>query len=236
MLRKTAIATLIFSGTVVLTDLPAQALGTYTFEGVPPFAATGVDANLTLSNFAATGLAAVGGTGLSGGFGGGLAINYSNWSTSTTVDPNNKYYSFTVTPNSSIQMSFSSLTFAAQRSGSGPTTIEVRSSLDSYTTTLSTSSPGNGSFISGLSTPVSGAAFQNLSTPVTFRIYGYSASAPGGTLRLDNVVLGGTTQATVPVPFGFTPIWGIAANGIVFGLRELRKRTKSGSQSINGNA
>lgn len=240
MLRKTAIATFLFSGTVALTNLPAHALtlGTYNFDtntGAP----SGVDSNLTFSNFTATGLTAVTGGAVPGFSTGvaGSAINYSNWATGA-IDPNSKYYSFTVTPSSGTQISLNSLVFAAQRSTQGPQTIEIRSSVDNYAASLTFTAPippgtaaiANPSFTS-YTVSLASPSLQNLTSDVTFRIYGYNTGATGGTLRLDNVVLDGTMQP-VAVPFGFTPIWGLAANGVVFGLRKLRKRTKSNSDGV----
>lgn len=244
MLRNTAIATLIFSSTALSTTLPAHALTIARYDfgstGEETLAPTTTNSDVAASSFGTNGITAASG-GYAAGVGGNpnRAINYQGWALNpvegipTGVINTNKYYTFTITPNSGISMSFNTLTFAARRSGQGPQTIEVRASPDNYVATLSTLTPGNGNFNttpSPLSTNLSGAAFQNLTTAVTFRIYGYQADDANGTLRLDNVVLDGTTQAAVPVPFGFTPIWGIAVNGVVFGLRKLRNK-KSVSQS-----
>src|SRR5205085_1714880 len=86
----------------------------------------------------------------------------------------------------------------SNRSGTGPTTAVVRSSLDSFTTdivaafTTSTSSGG------ALRTQALGASFQNLTGPVTFRFVGYVGT--GGTWRLNSVTFTGTIQSIPPTP------------------------------------
>ncbi|MBD2078686.1 hypothetical protein H6G01_01935 [Leptolyngbya sp. FACHB-17] len=129
-------------------------------------------------------------------------------------------------------MNFNTLSFDGRRSPTGSQLVQVRSSRDNYAAVLATFSLPVSDVFYPLSLAFTGTDFQNLTTSVSFRIYGYNATAGAGTLRFDNVVLDGTTQAATPVPFGFTPIWGIAANGVVFGLRKLRnKQMRSGSQS-----
>ncbi|MEP0916094.1 hypothetical protein NC981_04640 [Leptolyngbya sp. DQ-M1] len=246
MLKNAAIATLILSSTALATTLPAHALTIAGYDfgatGFETLNATTTDSNVTASPFGTSGVIATPNSPRPDGFAAGVngqGTLHNDWALNPTLIDPNKYYTFTVTPNAGISMSLNLLTFAARRSSFGPQNIAVRSSVDNYAATLSTLTPGTpnsnsatNDFNTGLSTNLSGAAFENLATAVTFRIYGYGASNTGGTLRLDNVILDGTTQAAVPVPFGFTPIWGIAANGVVFGLRKLRnKQMKSGFQS-----
>ncbi|MBD1844067.1 hypothetical protein H6F89_11775 [Cyanobacteria bacterium FACHB-63] len=233
MLKNAAIATLILSSTALAATLPAHALTLveYTFETNVVTPAT-VSTDVTASDFGVTGITPASASSPTGFNAGnpGRAINYQAWGTTSTIDLG-KFYSFDITPNSGRSMSLNTLTFDAQRSGTtGPQTIEVRSSLDNYATglpftlpTATTTATANGTF-TGYTVSLSSPSFQNLTNPVIFRIYGYGATAAGGTLRLDDVILDGSTQAAVPVPFGFTPVWGVAVNGVVFGLRKLRNR------------
>lgn len=243
MLRNTAIATLFFSGLVVAMTRPAHALELARYEfgsgtsGSPK--STDADPNSEANDFSSAGVATQSGlyTTLIGTP--APAIVRNDWAIGAAINLA-KFYTFTVTPNSGATISLSSLIFDARRSNSGPGTIEVRSSLDNYGAALSTLTPGTGSgsgnFNLGLPTSLTAAQFQNLTSSITFRIYGYGATGTAGTLSLDNVILNGTTQP-VDVPFGFTPIWGLAANGIVFGLRKLRnKQTKSSSDSLTAKA
>ncbi len=224
MLRNTAITTLIFSGIVTTTaSLPAHSLtlGSYIFDG-DVLTPIGVDSNVTFTNFGTgPGINPTGSGFAAGNPASGKAINYSSWST-LTFDAND-YYTFTIAPISGKQMTLTTLLMDAQRSGTGPSTLEVRSSLDNYTTIISSVNPPT--LFGSLSTPL-GIPFGNLTTPVTFRIYGYAATGAGGTLRLDNVSLDGSTANIAPVPFTFTPVWGIVTWSIVALRRSRQKLTQ----------
>ena len=187
----------------------AALLGQYTFEG-DTVTASSVSSGTTFSNF---GSAVV--TPNNGGFVGGnpgRAITRSNWSLNSTYD-STKYYDFTVTPNSGNTLSLTNLVFDAQRSGTGPSSLEVRSSLDNYATAIASPvSPSNNSFASSLTTTLSG--FSNIANPLNLRIYGYNATGTGGTLRLDNVQLNGDVNGTNPPPSTpFVSIYGIQGAG-----------------------
>jgi hypothetical protein len=105
----------------------------------------------------------------------------------------NFYLSFTLTPNSGYALNILSLTLRMRHSntgssgGSGPTQFTLRSSLDGYTSNLSTGTITS-AYSNYLVTP--GAAFNNLPTPVTFRVYGHnSVLYTGGNSRFvfDNI-------------------------------------------------
>ncbi len=186
----------------------AALVGQYTFEG-DSLAPTSVNSNLTFSNFGSTGIT---GTGFVGG-NPGRAFTGSNWSLNPTYDPN-KYYDFTVAPNSGTTLSLTNLIFDAQRSGTGPSQLEVRSSQDNYAGVIaSLTRPNDGTFNpSPLTASLSG--FTNISDPLNFRIYGYNATGTGGTLRLDNVQLNGDVNGGVPpVPPSFVSIYNIQGTG-----------------------
>lgn len=224
--------------------MPALALnfGTYDFDDATSpttrVTAKGVDPSVTFSTFSTNGITPNATEFAAGNPNIGQGINYQNWSTAGINL--SKYYNFTITPNSGMMVNLNTLTLDALRSGTGPSTIEVRSSIDTYATSLlftlptvgTTGTVSNLSFTSytvALNLPL----LQNVTNAVEFRIYGYSAGSTSGTLRLDNVKLDGSTMPVVAVPFGFTPVWGIAVNGVVFGLRKLRnKRMKSTGNSI----
>lgn len=226
-LRTALIAPLFCSLTVAATTLPASALvlGSYTFDGNVLTPTPGIDPNVSFSNFSPVGITPnASGTTLGFSAGSpGRAINYENWSPGFDVD---KYYEFTVTPNNGYPMSFTSLSLEARPSDTGPKTVEVRSSVDGFAIALSTLTLPPIAFTS--STTTFGAPFQNLTSPVTFRIYGYNAELPVGTLRLDNVVLNGPTQIE-PVPFQFAIAWGIVPSALGFGMRKFRDHLKATS-------
>ncbi|MBL7816216.1 MAG: T9SS type A sorting domain-containing protein [Saprospiraceae bacterium] len=106
----------------------------------------------------------------------------------------NKYLQFTISPNNNYAMSLGSISFYEQRSGTGPTSWVLRSSLDGYANDLNAPSPSTTSTTFG-TTPQSvnlGIDFQYITTSVTFRIYAYGASSSAGTWRIDDLSVEGT--------------------------------------------
>ncbi|HEX8658666.1 MAG TPA: hypothetical protein VF690_14065, partial [Hymenobacter sp.] len=139
--------------------------------------------NVTWTVFARTGVGASTGAG---------RFNSMGWAPAANVDLA-KYVSFTFAPNSDYQATLSSLSFVNQRSSTGPTAFEVRSSADGYAAALLT-----GTITSSPATvALSGSRFTNIQavTSVTFRIYAYNASGPTGTYSVDDVQLYGTVTA-----------------------------------------
>jgi hypothetical protein len=166
------------------SDASPGSLGNYATLGLSGVTASvvpsNVAANVTFSNLTrGPGLTAVSAAD---------AFNSSAWSTSSTFQSgSDDYYEFTITPNSCYRFSAAEVRIGLQTTATGPNKAELRSSLDSYgstigsvlgiTTTLTT-------FTINLS---SNPGLQNHSSAVTFRIYGYSASAATGTLRIQRV-------------------------------------------------
>ncbi|MFN0279963.1 MAG: cohesin domain-containing protein [Pyrinomonadaceae bacterium] len=122
----------------------------------------------------------------------------------------NDYIQFIVTPNAGFSFTPTSFVFSWDRSGTGPSSVTLRSSADSFSTDLGTvTGIVTGAFATNTIT-ISGLT--NLSTATTFRLYGYGATATGGTggfdigTNVDNVFLNGTTQSLAsptPTPFAF---------------------------------
>jgi hypothetical protein len=149
-------------------------LATYSFTG-----ATGNQAS-TAASATATGMTAgpisrsAGLTAVSGA----TSINSSNWPLSATLDPT-KYYALSVTPPAGCTLSLTSAAIDAKSSSTGPATASVATSADNFAAavTISTSAP---------STPT--LAVTNATGAIEIRVYGYSASATAGTLRLQNTL------------------------------------------------
>ncbi len=110
-----------------------------------------------------------------------------------------QYFAFRVTAASGFQLNLDSLTFTERRSGAGIRKYQVRSSVNSYATALTTVRVPNDTNIRPAKLGLN-ATFSGLRT-VEFRFYGYGAAATTGTWRLDDVRLVGrvlTGGAIVP--------------------------------------
>jgi predicted extracellular nuclease len=210
-------------------------LGQYTFDN-NSLVASGVASNVTLGNF---------------GAGSGVSIPSSNPSGFAAGNPNpaiirsgwgsgfdaSDYFGFTVTPASNNEIDFTSLILDAQRSGTGPNQLQIRSSVDNFGTAIATSGSVPASFGS-LTFDLS--SLVNVTQPIDLRIYGTGATATGGTLRLDNVRLNGDINNVVTPP-PLVPIFNIQGTGSASSLvgqtvatRGVVTGTFLGSDRLNG--
>ncbi|RYZ00018.1 MAG: fibronectin type III domain-containing protein [Chitinophagaceae bacterium] len=99
-----------------------------------------------------------------------------------------RYVQFTATPTPGYVLHPAGLAFEIFRSAAGATQYAVRSSVDGYSADVAAGSIGTG--ISPVLVPLP-AAFAAQAGPLTFRIYAWGGSS--GDLRIDNVVLRGST-------------------------------------------
>ncbi|MEO8086333.1 MAG: T9SS type A sorting domain-containing protein [Bacteroidota bacterium] len=137
----------------------------------------------------------------------------SNWfDTGNTVAGNtlseavagNNYIQFVVTPNGGFSFTATSLVFTWDRSGTGPSSVTLRSSADGYTADLG-SVTGMISGGAATTTPrtITISSLSNINSATTFRLYGYGATGTAGTGGFDNsssvvdVQLNGSTSAIV---------------------------------------
>jgi endonuclease YncB( thermonuclease family) len=120
----------------------------------------------------------------------------SNWALATR--DTNKYYEFTVTPNSGYQFTPSSFNFIWDRSGTGPNTLSIRSSIDNYASDIVVITGVAGNLSNFNSINVSSLA--NIQSTTTFRVYAYGATGTAGTggfdssANINNVILFGSTS------------------------------------------
>jgi hypothetical protein len=99
----------------------------------------------------------------------------------------NDYFEFTLTPTVSHEMNFESFVFNSTISNNDNiSNIEVRTSLDNYTTSIGSVS-ANGATID-----LTSQDFQAVSTPITFRIYAWGANASNTELGIDNFAFYGS--------------------------------------------
>ena len=131
------------------------------------------------------------------GFGSGLIANAGDdrynlraWSTGALLL--NDYIEFTLTPNASFKIDFTSFVYNASVSSNGPANFVLRSSLNNYVTDIATLSATAGTV------NLSSSTFQNVASTVTFRIYGYNAITNTGTFSINNFTFNGFVTPTSP--------------------------------------
>ncbi len=109
---------------------------------------------------------------------GATSINSSSWPLSATLDPA-KYYALKLTPPSGCTLSLTGAAIDAKASGTGPAMAAVGTSADSFAqaVSISTTAP---------STPT--LSVSAASGAIEIRVYGFAATATGGTLRLQNTL------------------------------------------------
>ncbi len=134
-----------------------------------------------------------------------------------------KYFEFTLTPNPGYEIDFVNFIYTGQASGTGPTSFSFRSSVDGYTAEIGTP------VALGTQINLSGAAYQDISGAITFRIYGFGASAAGGTFSVNSFVFNGSVAASI------TPIITALPSSLT-GLDYLLSSGPSASQSFEVDA
>ena len=148
-------------------------------------------------------------------FGGSGWFNTGNTvagNTLTEAVAGNDYIQFIVTPNVGFSFTPTSLVFTWDRSGTGPQHVTLRSSSDGFTSDLGTvtSMSSGGSSTTTVRT-ITITTLTNITVATTFRLYGYGATATGGTGGFDNassvvdVELTGTTASAGGPTITVTP-------------------------------
>jgi hypothetical protein len=123
------------------------------------------------------------------------------WPTTTTIDAN-AYFQFTLTANANYYLVLNTISLALRRSttgtaaGSGPQNWILSSSLDGYTSVISSGALTLSYQTFTVTLP---ATFQSIGSTVTFRLYGYNSVTTSGGLNrfvMDNITVSGQTPAT----------------------------------------
>jgi hypothetical protein len=120
--------------------------------------------------------------------------NAGQWSTSA-IDLND-YFEFTLTPNPSISISFTSFIYTGQASASGPVSFAFRSSLDGYTSDIGTAT------VAGTTIDLSAATYQNIATAISFRFYGWGAITSTGTFSINDFTFNGVA-GVLPITIAY---------------------------------
>ena len=123
--------------------------------------------------------------------------NANGWDTGT-LDPT-AYFTFTLTPNSGYEIDFVSFVYTGQASGTGATSVALRSSLDGFASNIGSPT------IVGTTIDLSGAQFQGVSVPIEFRLYGWGASGSSGTFSVNNFTFNGTVGMPSSATLNTTP-------------------------------
>lgn len=215
------IMAVVLLGLLLPRERLAAALLTYNFgtAGAPTANATFSDPNITAGAFSA--------------FSGGALVTTDgvtpsafrgerNWNRSVAQISQANYFSFTVSAAAGYQLDLSSLSFAV-RSVGGPSSFQVRSSLDNYASSIGGGGV-SGTWSSSGAIDLGAAAFQDLST-ITFRIYGFGDgnNGNGSYFLIDDVSLDGVAAVPEPVTVALG-LFGLGCSLVTAGRRVARNR------------
>jgi hypothetical protein len=106
------------------------------------------------------------------------SINASNWATASQLDAT-RYFTFTLTPDPACALDLTTVTLDTKASGTGPVSAAIATSADGFKAAKVFAVGGVGPQAISV-TGANGA--------VEVRIYGYSASATGGTMRIQGTL------------------------------------------------
>jgi len=106
------------------------------------------------------------------------SINSSNWTTSSKLDTT-RYYTFTLTPQSSCTLDITKLSFSTKTSSTGPASASVATSDDNFASTAS---------FTPNTTATPSVSVNAATGAVEVRIYGFGAGGTGGTMRVDTTL------------------------------------------------
>ena len=204
----------------IMSSREAQAqstLFTYDFTGMVSGGtsfAGGTASNITFGSVTSAGVSATANA--------GSVFSFTGWTTGATTSSDtftggidlSDYYTFTITPDSGYTLDIDSIKFDAGRSATGPRQFSVRTSSDSFTANVPASLTANTATLSVIPTDVFqiidttstgafagptitfGSAFDAVTNALTLRFYAWNAESTGGSFRIDNVIITGTSSLT----------------------------------------
>jgi hypothetical protein len=105
------------------------------------------------------------------------SINSNNWPSSGAIDTT-KYYSFSIAPPTGCSIKLIAIAIDAKASGTGPASAVLATSADAFAATV----PVSTSAASSPTITVTSA------TNLEIRLFGYSASATSGTMRIQTML------------------------------------------------
>ena len=220
MKQKILFITLLI-GILCSTEANAQLLQWNTFGNTgleTSEASTYNNANISATNLT---------TGSITGAGNANRLGGTNWFDTGDTNPTtlaesitgNDYIQFIVTPTAGNSFTPTSFVFGWDHSATGPSAVALRSSADGYAANLGSITGLAASITTGNTITISGLT--NITVATTFRLYGYNATATGGTGGLDigsnivNVQLNGTTTGCTPATISsLSPAAGIVGSQV----------------------
>ena len=127
--------------------------------------------------------------------------NGNNWAFPGFDD--NDYFTFTLTPNAGYEIDFASITGTWQRSNTGPKSYLLKTSLDSFATTVTSGDiTGNASAVAY---NIDLSSIQNVTTPIEIRLYAggnTTNGATGGTFSFNDFTFDGSVNQVEVNPGG----------------------------------
>lgn len=112
--------------------------------------------------------------------------NANSWNTGS-IDLT-AYFEFTLTPNATCQIDFTSFVYTSQRSNASIANFAFRSSLDGFVADIGTPTS------SGTTIDLSAGTYQNIASAITFRFYAWGASSSGNTFSINDFTFNGSTS------------------------------------------
>lgn len=123
--------------------------------------------------------------------------NASGWS--TTEPGMDDYFYFSLAPATGYSIDMISLEYSGQASGSGPSSLFLRSSLDGFVGDIGSPTAPGGMI------DLSGPAFQDIDDTITFRLYGWGATGSGGTFSINDFTFHGQVMQSNQPSISITP-------------------------------
>ena len=130
-----------------------------------------------------------------------LSVNIQNWS--ATLCNNAEYVEFAAQPTGTAKLTLTTLSFAFARSPAGPQQLTVRSSVDSFGADIYSQGVSESYQIATIA--FSNSGYIERTNPITFRIYACNPTAGGGTLKLDEIQLNGSSLPVTLLSFTAKP-------------------------------
>ncbi|MCF7559725.1 T9SS type A sorting domain-containing protein [Sabulilitoribacter multivorans] len=144
----------------------------------------------------------------------GGTYNSRDWTTAGVIDAND-YLEWTLTPNSGYQISLSTMNITYDRSGQGPTMVDIQVDTGSGFTSIFTDAAVSAG--SENNNGIDLSSIINVSGTITFRLYAFNAGSAAGTFDIEQntavnkgIVINGVVTA-LPGCVGLTSTWNGAA-------------------------